>query len=220
MRPPGHARPVFPRAVASRAPRCLGTCRPVCRWPSSLTLRTLGPWAPGSRHRGATGASRPGPGLVPGGGGNGQPGPLLGPAAPPSTQGPQGVPGPESGAPGAVLWGEGQLAEGRAGHVPRVTQLLHGRAERQTGCPELRAEASTSASPRALRPWAQPLSPPQGLLRPRPPVLPAATVSAGPPAFQNTWQLGAGPRPSLSSSACVSNPACGVGRRPHGGRTQ
>lgn len=112
-------------------------------------------------------------GLVPGGGGNGQPGPLLGPAAPPSTQGPPGRAGARSQVrPGAVLWGEGQLAEGRAGHVPRVTQLLNGRAECQTGSPELLAAASTSASPHALHPRAQPLSPPQGLLRPRPPILP------------------------------------------------
>ena len=121
------------------------------------------PWAsgsavaPGSHHHGAVDASSPAA-WSPGGRGNGQPGPLLGPVAAPSTRGPpRARQRPESGAaPGLFCDEDRRLGEGRAGHVPRVTQPLNGRAERQTGSPELLAAASTSASPKALHPRAQP----------------------------------------------------------------
>lgn len=161
-------------------------------------------------------------GLVPGAGGNGQPGPLLGPAAPPSTRGPPRRAGAWSQVrPRAVLWGESQLAEGRAGHVPRVTQLLNGRAERQTSSPELLAAASTSASPHALHPRAQPLCPPQGLLTP--PACPASSACVccrAPSLPEHSDSCEQGPtHPSRAAPACPILPAGWAGR-PHGGRTQ
>lgn len=208
-----------------------GMCHLVCHGPASLALRT-------GQARGHLGRQQlrahitmglwmlpvlwPGPLGV-----GGQPGPLLGPAAVPSTRGPpRAHQRPESGAAPGLFCGENhRLGEGRAGHVPRLTQPLNGRAERQMGSPELLAAASTSASPHTLHPGPSlPSQPPQGLLRPHPPALPATPVSAaGPPAFQNTdsWaELEQSPsHPSRAAPACPILPAGWAGR-PYGGRME
>ena len=171
-------------------------CRLVCHGPASLALRT-------GQARGHPGRQWlrahitvglwmlpvlwPGPLGV-----GGQLGPLLRPAAVPSTRGPpRAHQRPESGAAPGLFCGEDhRLGEGRAGHVPRVTQPLNGRADRQMGSPELLAVASTSASPHTLHPRPSlPSQPPQGLLRPHPPALPATPMSA------------AGPQPSRTLTA-------------------
>lgn len=187
------------------------------------------PWAsgpavaPGSHHHGAMDASSPAA-WSPGGRGNGQPGPLLGPVAAPSTRGPpRARQHPESGAAPGLFCGEDRrLGKGREGHVPRVTQLLNGRAERQTGSPELLAAASTSASPQALHPRAQPpFSAPS-----RPPQVPptcpaghACECCRAPSLPEHSDSCEQSPsHPSRAAPACPILPTGWAGQ-PHGGRT-
>lgn len=95
----------------------------------------------------------------------------------PPTRGPLGhtSASPVRCGPGAVLWGKPPTAGRGAGqgHVPRVTQPLNGRAERQMGSPKLLAAASFRPARTPSPPGpASLLQPPQGLLRPHPPALP------------------------------------------------
>lgn len=127
---------------------------------------------------------------------------------------------------GGLFCGENhRLGEGRAGHVPRLTQPLNGRAERQMGSPELLATSTLGQpahpSPQAQPPFSSPLKASSG---PTPPALPATPVSAaGPPAFQNTdsWAgLEQSPSMPSPSSPCVSILPAGWAGRPYGGRME